>query len=199
MDYYKNTDVIHDGSYELSDNPCHVEFTKTSFKQYLCIYGDDISLDCGTLLEYHEAFVKNHIQPERKMSCNNITKEEWCPSQYQDKVFVVIRKPSRHTSDVIKLRVYLKDVPVPETVNDALGVSLTIILCIIFIPVAFVVMCSCLFGIVHLKSRKNTSSRPHVAYQTSSGAVNMQTAPSFDTSVPPPSYESIMSQKLIES
>jgi hypothetical protein len=64
MDYYKNTDVIHDGSYELSDNPCHVEFTKTSFKQYLCIYGDDISLDCGTLLEYHEAFVKNHIQPE---------------------------------------------------------------------------------------------------------------------------------------
>jgi hypothetical protein len=67
MDMYKNTDVYYDGSDVLYENPCQVQFTKSSYEQFICIRGDDIRLDCDTELEYHEAFVKNYIDPEVRL------------------------------------------------------------------------------------------------------------------------------------
>ncbi|XP_053377425.1 uncharacterized protein LOC128547877 isoform X2 [Mercenaria mercenaria] len=120
-EYYESVSVQYDGSDVLYDNPCSVEFYKASNDHYLCVSGKEIKLDCDTVLEYHDGFVKNYIPPEKKMLCNSTFLDEWCPSQYQDNIYVVIRKPQRSTSDVIRLHVYLKEGSPYPTTQPPLG------------------------------------------------------------------------------
>ncbi|XP_060598312.1 uncharacterized protein LOC132752062 [Ruditapes philippinarum] len=185
MDMYKNTDVYYDGSDVLYENPCQVQFTKTSYEQFICIRGDDIRLDCGTELEYHEDFVKNYINPEVEFSCYDTKKEEWCPSQYQDNIYVVIRKDSRQTTDRIRLRVYLKDVPDDDYPTGSLS---GIIILYIAIPIVFVVMCTCLVLIIR---KRQSATRPPVTYQTTSGAINVQAGQMNPTQHNPLPYQPI--------
>ena len=68
MDNYKKINVTHSGSDVLYKNPCSVEFTKTSYKQFLCVRAEMINLECDTSLEYQRGFVKNYLDPEVLLS-----------------------------------------------------------------------------------------------------------------------------------
>ncbi|XP_053377421.1 uncharacterized protein LOC128547876 [Mercenaria mercenaria] len=165
-DYYKSVSVEYYGSDLLYANPCSIEFTKYSTDQYLCVSGQEIQLDCDTMLEYHEGFVKNYISPEKKISCTDMSSlEEWCPSQYQDNIFIVIRKSAVITTDVIRLRVYLKDVPKDD------GVSAAALYTAFPIVVVVIVICAVIGAC--LKTSK-LSGGPQAANQTVSGTTNMQ-------------------------
>lgn len=168
------------GSDILASNPCSVEFTKSSYSQYICISADKISLDCDTKLEYHEYFVKNYITPEKRVSCNVTTVEEWCPSQYQDNIFVVIRKQKRRTSDLIKLRIYLKPVPDDSYLSS---VSSTVLVSAI-VPIVFVVVFT-LVAICRIRAKRTEAAgRPQVLYQTTTRTVNAQTGNTRHGQVP---------------
>ncbi|XP_060570271.1 uncharacterized protein LOC132728612 [Ruditapes philippinarum] len=177
LDGLRTMKVVNYGKDELSDNPCYVGFTKSSNNQYFCIYMyvDDIRLDCDTSVEYYKGSV-NKIDPEVNMSCKNVSKDVWCTGQYVNTIFVGIRKSSLHTSDIIKLRVELKDVPAEgkdKDIRDTLRIVTT--LSIIF-TVLFVFICCCVFVICRLKRRKMVS-RGAVIMQADQNQANNPTQP----------------------
>ncbi|XP_053377424.1 uncharacterized protein LOC128547877 isoform X1 [Mercenaria mercenaria] len=179
-EYYESVSVQYDGSDVLYDNPCSVEFYKASNDHYLCVSGKEIKLDCDTVLEYHDGFVKNYIPPEKKMLCNSTFLDEWCPSQYQDNIYVVIRKPQRSTSDVIRLHVYLKEVPDNDEDSFPTRIILVSVLpAVIIIIISVVVMC------IRLKVAHTYGRQSNVAYQTTSGTVNIQGGSPYPTTQPP--------------
>ncbi|XP_053377430.1 uncharacterized protein LOC128547879 isoform X3 [Mercenaria mercenaria] len=110
MAWYKSAYLEYHGSDLLEHNPCSVEFeNEESTDKFICISTQQISIDCETKVEFHHYFIKRYNQPERKILCHNATLDEWCGDAFPANVFVVIKKPKRHTSDIIKLRVYRKE------------------------------------------------------------------------------------------
>ncbi|XP_053377429.1 uncharacterized protein LOC128547879 isoform X2 [Mercenaria mercenaria] len=187
MAWYKSAYLEYHGSDLLEHNPCSVEFeNEESTDKFICISTQQISIDCETKVEFHHYFIKRYNQPERKILCHNATLDEWCGDAFPANVFVVIKKPKRHTSDIIKLRVYRKELPGDfwdSSVNIAVVTSLPAVIVLVT-----VVIISCCY--YHRKSRVARAMR--VQYQTTAGAVTVQTGQGYTTSSQPvSSYQPI--------
>lgn len=169
-DIFQSIYLEYHGSDILTSNPCSVEFNKSSLEKCLCISAQEISLDCSTKLEYHEYFVKNYIEPEKRILCNDTTVGEWCSSRYLDNIFVVIRKGQQETFDSIKLRIYLKDVPDSNSSNVTTAVVVGTLVSIVVLGVIILLLC------LKLKtSRMAAANRQQIVYRTTTGTYNAQT------------------------
>lgn len=69
LDDYTSVILDYHGSDVLLSEPCSIEFTKSSYQKFICVSTERVILDCETKLEYHEAFVKNYIDPEVNIKC----------------------------------------------------------------------------------------------------------------------------------
>ncbi|XP_060598316.1 uncharacterized protein LOC132752064 [Ruditapes philippinarum] len=166
MSWRKSAYLEYYGSVILSSSPCSIEFTNEETTDYiLCISTLEISINCGTELEFHEHYVKSYFTPEKRILCHNATVNEWCSSEYVQNVFVVIRKPSTVSSDYIRLRVVRKERS-GGFWRSGLNIFLVALAPAVLICIVSSIVCTC-----WLRKKKRERRDGVVQYQTSSAAV----------------------------
>ncbi|XP_060554997.1 uncharacterized protein LOC132715906 [Ruditapes philippinarum] len=99
------------------------------------------------------------------MTCGNGTLDEWCAKSYQSTVYIVIRKAADVTSDVIRLKVYVKDAP-SHGRRDALIYAL---------PIVGVVVIALILVAYQVRRRQNRQGYLESKYDADTGAITMQT------------------------
>ncbi|XP_060565383.1 uncharacterized protein LOC132724533 [Ruditapes philippinarum] len=166
--FHKTAQIEHKGSDILHDDQCNMGFFKNQFtdEQIICVSGQEIKLDCRTILEYHAGYIKdNRSDAEKSMTCSNATLDEWCAKSYQSTVYIVIRKAAEVTSDVIRLEVYVKDAP-SHGRRDALIYAL---------PIVGVVVIALILVAYQVRRRQNRQGYLESKYDADTGAITMQT------------------------
>lgn len=157
----------------LSDG-CNVKFINwDSFQKKICIKPTNLNLDCSTKIEYHRNFIKEHIDPDVRFTCNNVSYNEWCGVVRTAYVYIVFKTSGRGTVTDVRLHVYLKNIPKEvnsweeSTAKSSVAVTLGSIASVI---VTIVFICIIVYFIVR---KRRSAPRVRFPYRTTPGQITV--------------------------
>ncbi|XP_053377431.1 uncharacterized protein LOC128546130 [Mercenaria mercenaria] len=166
--------------YDLGTDRCFVEFLNgDSSEKVICISAEKLSVYCQTKLEYHEDYVKDYINPEKRITCGESALDEWCSEKYTDRVFIVIRKSGGSSYDRFQLRLYRKELEVSD-----MSSTTTILLVALLPGMLILIICLSAVCIVYCRKSQRHDAR-RAQYQTTSGTITLQTGQGYSTSSQP--------------